>query len=459
MSMRRTAAVLASVLGLSGLHLGVASKAEACSCAFSATPQKLRPNEAAALVTRTKGTAAGKVEVLHSSATSVPARISGPDDRYGCGPSFSLDSISAVLLTRTKGTWAVQTCGYLDTDATFQSLLGKPKATATGTPVAWLTGGFGGSRAAALNAQGQVVAWAEPGYAGQIAVCPGAKRVVTTGLAKLKPGANPNLDRAVEVLVHDAVTLRTLRRIEVPGKKPNYARDLRCADSGGRRIDVLLSVGADGVEKVTGALVSIDGTRQRRTALGEISASVPVADGFVVATGGYRASKLSYLRADGTTQELPAEKGVGIDRLAADPAGRHVVVDGYGDNDHRPMWIVDLRTGKAVARKDTGTSRYELVWAAPDRILTRAFPGNDSRPPFEVFDARLRSTGTLTAVVGVGYSQVAAIGTQLALFAGGARFAVQNQDGTRALTTSNIRLSNAEAFAAAPGRTFDLPHR
>lgn len=111
-----------------------------------------------------------------AARASVRAQVSRPDGLSGCGPEIGLDAIEAGALKREDGAWRVQTCGYLDPDATFGALLGRPHATATGAPVAWLAGSFGGARAAALNASGEVVAWADPGHRGGARESPRSRR-------------------------------------------------------------------------------------------------------------------------------------------------------------------------------------------------------------------------------------------------------------------------------------------
>ncbi len=446
----RIAAVLVTAVALAGLQLSLAGPARACSCAGGKTPADLRSNQAAALVTRTASTPTDRVDVLHASKKSVRQRVSGPDKSHGCGPGVSIDSIAAVVLIREDDKWSVQTCGYLDQDATFAALLGKPKATATGTPVAWLAGGFGGARAAALNAAGEVTAWAEPGYASQIAACPGGRRVVTAGFPT--PEARTAFrDGPAEVVVHDAATLRTIRRVTLPKVRDTYPAELRCADPKGRNIGLLVAVGEGPAE-----LVTITGDRQRRTPVGQLTASTAVRDGFVIAVGEYRKGALLHLRADGTQHKLPSFKGIGISDIVADPSGRRVAVDGYGDEE-RPVWTVDLRTGKTLGQHDDGKYQASLVWPTAHRILINNGSADPERHPFQIFDARLRSKGTFTPAVGTSYSRLARVEDQLAFYSASARFAVQELKGSGSRVTEEIRLAGAQSFAAAPGRSFDLP--
>ncbi|MGQ0631190.1 MAG: hypothetical protein ACT4P1_09105 [Sporichthyaceae bacterium] len=448
---RLIAAGLVTAVGVAGLQFVLAGTAQACSCVGGRTPADLGPKQAAALVTRTASTPGGDVEVLHASKKSVPELISGSDNKLGCGPDIELDSISAVSLVREDDDWAVQTCGYLDRDATFAALLGKPTANATGTPVAWLAGGFGGARVAALNAAGEVTAWAEPGQASEIAACPGGRRIVTAGFGVRQPGeyvgAGP-----VEVLVHDARTLRTVRKVTLPKTRDTYPAALRCSDATGDRIDLVVSTGENKADYLT-----ITGDRRRRMALpGPLTASTAVNDAFVIAVGEYQKGRLLHLGATGSLRELPSFPGIGIEGVVADPSGKRVLVNGYGDEDERPLWTVEVRTGKVLGRQDDGEYQSAIVWPAADRILVNAFDGT-RRSEFEVFDSRLRSTATFTPVVGVGYSRLAGVEEQLAFYGASARFAVQDLTVDRFRISPEIRLAGADGFVAAPGRSFELP--
>lgn len=440
-----------------------AEPAVACSCAPRPVGEILAAGATVAIVSRTdtdhtNGT--GQFEVLDGVgplAAELPTRVAVElDDGGSCRPYVPPGGIAALGASRKNGEWSLSGCGGgLGLGPVLLAATGPPRASGDGSPVAFVAGGFGGGRLAALNANGEVTAWDQPSGSGErVAVCPGGNRVVVAG----RTDAADYTDRRSELTVHDAATLSVQRTVRLPVGVSGRVAGLRCTDPAAAGVEALVV----DINRGVGRLLTVVGPDVAVTEVAGLRSAVASPTGFVaVLSEGANtqgdARLIALIR--GVPRTIVELGEFGVDNAPAVSAdGRTVAVFGYPrGNKRNPLLTFDTATGRRLGSWSTADTYVTgMAWSADGRLLVRNEDDYRQDPvALRIFDRNLRGGEPGPAVPGEWAGGLYAVGPD-AVSAGGKRFTVTTPSG-ETLVAEELRLAAANDVAAAEEAAFAVP--
>ena len=368
----------------------VAPQAEACSCLPRTPDEEIAAGRTLAIATRTGGTPeAPRFRIERTAGPGLSAR---GEVRIGpggiCGDESSLHDVRAFYLREEDERLVAQGCGFIDLGPVLTRTLGAPVATSTADPVAVLTGHYGTSTLAAIDANGDVVAWDGRPSAYAVAACRGGRSV-----AALRGREDSPAD--VEVTVHDARTLALLWRRNLPEGREDGLKGLRCDDTG---VQVLLKENtytADYMRRIETytRLVTVTprGVDDRRLPSGPGSAEAELGSTQALSTGGFLGVEQDYPRShlvritpDGRALRPTTFDGVSaVYSMTVSPDGRTgaAVVFSPASAPARSasetgggrseVLIFDVQSGEVLRRWAPDELPSTVTWSASGNLIAR----------------------------------------------------------------------------------------
>jgi hypothetical protein len=429
-------------LGTVGALLRFAEPAGACSCDVAKIDEAVERGWAAAVVTNPAAERDQREPYVVEAAygADLPARIPPAPDPSCGGPAPLPGGVEATLVER-KGGWRPLLCGYVDFGETVLRALGEARAVDGGRPVAVVAGTFGGSRLVALDRQGNTIAWDRQDGTGLMsAACPGGSIVASVG----RTGGTYDSERgAVRLSVHDAMTLDLRRAVPLDLPVGNVVTAMRCADSRGSRVEVLVrDYNAGGRFRS----LTVTGRKVTTAKLGRLDAVAATPDGFVLVDRG-----LTRLSADGTRTQIVRDVTTQPDQLAVSRDGRTIAVHGsIGDHDS-VVGTLDARSGKVLGEWRPAGDVSGLAFSGSGRLLVRS--GRTAETEVRSFDRAMRPLGKVEAGPGRLFTAVGESGVTYQT----ARISAARV-GQERLVLQELRLAGAEHVVAlsdvgfGPGR-------